>query len=270
MIELCLLIVVNKIYLNFIFLYNMKKTLYLITILLTIVGCNYNNNYQQKSNNEDSSTFIEITTTNNVSPKDAAPEIARAFVKMNFVGDCEFEPDVVLENTLVSNRYQVMQKFNSSKQDVLLSYVYKIYIQYFEGDVDDVCSWEYSQLVVEDVNSGKQTYFTGNLDNRIKRSVGIGSMVEFAGVEFNITDVRLGTSISFSHKGKLTQKQLASALKEMHETYKYDIYHIFHENNLEEDYFSWQATGSLSAVYDYENNKIYATLDDYVNGKVAM
>ena len=248
----------------------MKKALYFVPILFALIGCDFNtSNYQQPSNIT-SNTKIEETAPHSASPKDAAPEIARTFVKKNFANDCKFEPDVVLENTMVSNRYQVMQRFNSNKQGVELSYVYKIYIQYFDGDVNDISSWEFSQLVVEEVNNGKQTYFKGNLDSRIKKSVGIGTTVEFAGIDFKIIDVRLGTSISFSHKGKLTWKQLAAALKEMHDTYKYDIYHIHHDNNPDEDYFSWQATGNLSAVYDFENDKIYVTLDDYINGKAVM
>lgn len=251
----------------------MKKVFYIVLLSLSLVACNFNNNskddYQQSltvvSSTENKSSTLRYTT-----PKDAAPEIARTFVKNSFASDCKFEQDVVLENTMVSNRYQVMQKFNSNKQGVELSYVYKIYIQYFDGDVNNVSSWEFSQLIVEEMNNGIQTYFKGNLDSRIKKSVGVGTTVDFAGIEFKIIDVRLGTSISFSHKGKLSRKQLATALKEMHDTYKYDVYHIYRDNNLDEDYFSWQASSNLSAVYDFENDKIYVTLDDYVNGKAAM
>ncbi len=252
----------------------MKKVFYLVPLSLSLVACNFNNN-SSKYDYQQSSTVIsnaetEESTLRYTSPKDAAPEIARTFVKNNFASDCKFEQDVVLENTMVSNRYQVMQKFNSNKQGVELSYIYKIYIQYFDGDMNNISNWEFSQLVVEEVSNGNQTYFKGNLDSRIKKSVGVGTIVDFAGIAFKIIDVRLGTSISFSHEGKLTRKQLATALKEMHDTYKYDIYHIYHDNNLDEDYFSWQATGNLSAVYDFENDKIYVTLDDYVNGKAAM
>ena len=173
---------------------------------------------------------------------------------------------MVLENTMVTNRYQVMQKFKSNGQE----YVYKIFIQYFDGNVDDVSSWEFNQLVVEEVNSGKQTYFKGDLDNKIKKTAGVGSTVEFAGVEFKIIDVRIGTSIALSHKGKLSRKQLAEALKEMHDTYKYETYHIYHDNNTKEDYVQWQATGNMSAIFDFEKDKIYSTLEDYVNGKAIM
>ena len=77
-------------------------------------------------------------------------------------------------------------------------------------------------------------------------------------------------AIAFSHKGKLTRKQLAAALKEMHDTYNYEVYHIYRDNNLKEDYLSWQATGNLSAVFDFEKGKTYNTLEDYVNGKAIM
>lgn len=241
----------------------MKRILLLIPILVAFVACN--NNYQQPSN-DFASTLSESSTPHYSSPKDAAPEIARTFVKRKFSSNCNFEKDVVLENTMVSNRYQVMQKFKSNGQE----YVYKIFIQYFDGDVNDVSNWEFNQLIVENLASGKQDFFKGDLDNRIKKAVGIGNTVEFAGIEFKIIDARIGTSIAFSHKGKLTRKQLAAALKEMHDTYNYEVYHIYRDNNLKEDYLSWQATGNLSAVFDFEKGKTYNTLEDYVNGKAIM
>ena len=92
----------------------MKKALYFVPILFALIGCDFNtSNYQQPSNIT-SNTKIEETAPHSASPKDAAPEIARTFVKKNFANDCKFEPDVVLENTMVSNRYQVMQRFNSN------------------------------------------------------------------------------------------------------------------------------------------------------------
>lgn len=241
----------------------MKRILLLIPILVAFVACN--NNYQQPAN-DFASTLSVSSTPHYSSPKDAAPEIARTFVKHNFSSNCNFESDVVLENTMETNRYQVMQKFKSSGQE----YVYKIFIQYFNGDVNDVDSWEFNQLVIEDVNTGKQTYFNGKLDSRIKRTVGIGNTVEFNGIQFKVKDARIGTAIEFSHKGTLTRKQLAGALKEMHETYGYDVYNIYRENKLDEDYFSYHATGNLSGVFDYEHNKIYESLDAYVQGKAIM
>lgn len=247
----------------------MKKVVCLASLLLALIGCNLNDNSQQYSSDK-SINIDEKVTHRQVSTKDVAPEIAQVFVKKNFANDCKFEPDVVLENTMVEDRFSVMQKFKSNKQGVEQTYVYKIYVQYFEGDVSNDYSWEFSQLVVEEEDNGKQTFFKGNLDTRIKQSAGIGSTIEFAGVDFKIIDVRLGTSISFSHKGKLSREKLVDALTEMHNTYKYNIYHIYHDDNLNEDYFSWQATGNLSAVYDFENDKVYVTLDDYLNGKAAM
>ena len=241
----------------------MKRLYYLIPMLFAFLACN--NNYQQTSN-DFASTLSESSTPHYSSPKDAAPEVARTFVKRNFSSNCNFGSDVVLENTMVTNRYQVMQKFKNNGQE----YVYKIFIQYFDGDVNNASNWEFNQLVVEEVNSGKQTYFKGDLDNRIKKAVGVGCTVEFSDIKFKVLDVRIGTAIAFSHRGKLTRKQLASALNEMHKTYNYRVYQIYHENNLNEDYLSWQATGDLTAVFDYENNKIYETLEDYIKGNAIM
>lgn len=240
----------------------MKRLFYLIPIVVVFVACN--NNYQQPSN-DFASTLSESSTPSYTTPKDAAPEIARTFVKRNFSSNCIFESDVVIENTMVTNRYQVIQKFKSNGQE----YVYKIFIQYFDGNVNDVSSWDFNQLVVENVTSGKQDYFKGDLDNRIKRTVGIGSMVEFNGIQFKVKDARIGTAIEFSHKGTLTRKQLAGALKEMHDTYGYNIYNIYRENNLDEDYLCYHATG-MSGVFDFEHNKTYESLDAYVQGKAIM
>lgn len=227
------------------------KNLFFIITCVTLVACN--NNFQLPSLESDNSS--NSYTPHYSSPKDVAPETAKTFVKKNFASDCKFEHDVVSENTMVPGRYQVIQKFKSNKQGVELTFVYKIFIQYFDGDVNDVSSWEFGQLVVEEVNNGRQQHYKGNLDYRIKQTVGVGGTVEFAGVGFKIIDVRIGSSIAFSHKGTYSHKQLAAALKEMHETYGYDVYHIYHENNLKEDYLSWQATGNMSAVFDFEKKQ---------------
>lgn len=238
----------------------MERLVYLIPMLLVFVACN--NNYQQTSN-DFASTLSESSTPHYSSPKDAAPEIARTFVKRNFSSNCKFDSDVVLENTMVTNRYKVMQKFKSNGQE----YVYKIFIQYFDGGTSDVSNWDFNQLIIEEAVSGKRSYFKGNLDSRIKKTIGIGNTVVFAGTEFKIIDARFGTAIALSHKGKLSRKQIADALKEMHDTYNYETYHLYHDNNLEEDYIQWQATGKMSAIFDFEKDKIYETLEDYVNGK---
>lgn len=245
----------------------MKKTILYIPILLVFVACSNN---RQQSSDINVNNLSEAITPHYSSPKDAAPEIARKYVDKYFSNDCKFENDLVIENTMVTNRFQVMQKFKSNKQGVELSYIYKIFLQYFDGDVNDVSSWEFSQLIVEEMNNGKQNYYNGNLNSRIKKTVGIGNFVNFADVEFKIIDARIGSSISFSHKGKLSRKQIADALKEMHDIYKYDTYHIHHDNNLKEDYIQWQATGNMSAIYDFEKNKIYMTLEDYVNDKAIL
>lgn len=239
----------------------MKKLAYLLPIFVAFIACN--NNYQQPSSESSSSIASSNYTPQYSSPKDAAPEIARNFVRQEISCYCNFQSDVVVENTMVDNRYQVMQKFKSNGQE----YVYKIFIQYFDGNVNDVSNWDFNQLVVEEVNSGKQSYYNGNLESRIKKTVGVGNTVEFAGVEFKIIDVRIGTSLAFSHKGKLTRKQIAEALKEMHNTYNYEVYHIYHDYNLKEDYIQWQSTGNLTAVFDFEKDKIYETPDDYAAGK---
>lgn len=246
----------------------MKNIAYLLPLLMVIIACNNNNQFSP--NELENNSAIEDNTLHHSSPKDAAPAIARSFVKSNFANDSKFEHDFVIENTMVTNRYKVMQKFKSKKHGVELTYVYKIFIQYFEGNVDAVSSWDFNQLIIEDASNGKRTYFKGDLDNRIKKTVGIGNTVNYAGVEFKIVDVRFGTSIAFSHKGKLSRKQIADALKEMHDTYKYESYHIYHDNNLKEDYIQWQATGNLTAVFDFEKDKIYETLEDYVKGKAIM
>lgn len=237
----------------------MKRIFSLIPLLLMVVACN---NYQQ-TEGDFSSTLSESSVTHYSSPRDAAPVIARTFVKRYFSTDCKFDHDVVLENTLVDQRYQVMQKFKSKGQE----YVFKIFIQYFDGDVNDLDSWEFGQLVVENASSGNQDFYTGNLDDRIKKSVGIGNMVTFAEVDFKIIDARIGTSIAFAHKGNLSSKQISAALKEMHKTYGYENYHLYHENDLGKDYFCWIATGNMSGVFDYERNKIYENLDSYEQGK---
>lgn len=238
------------------------KNLFYFFVCVVFLGCN--DNYKVSRDENPDNSNLNCSTRYSY-PKDAAHKIAQTFVKQTFSEDCKFEKDVVLEKTMVENRYQVMQKFKSNKQGIELTYVYKIFIQYFDDDVNDVSNWEFGQLIVEEVNNGKQEYFRGNLESREKKSLGIGKTVEFNGIQFKIIDARNGTTLKFSHKGELSRKKLGEALKEMHEVYGYKFYHIYRDTNLSEDYLTYNA--DPPGVFDYDNNKIYVSIDAYIENK---
>ncbi len=55
----------------------------------------------------------------------------------------------------------IMKKFTAQNVfGVPIQYVYKIYMMYSGGEWTDIDNWTYKYLIIEEIPSGKQDYFT--------------------------------------------------------------------------------------------------------------
>jgi hypothetical protein len=131
---------------------------------------------------------------------------AQDFIKSLFSSDCDFDDlDIRGEETSVHGRYEVFQKFTSSKSGSEREYVYKIFIQHFGGDWTDKSNWDYGTLTIEDVATGQQEVFKGSMkDREVSAAAEPGTMV-VNGIQFNVVEqtaqyVRLSTPEQLSHE----------------------------------------------------------------------
>jgi hypothetical protein len=179
--------------------------------------------------------------------------IAQDIIKNKFCNDCEFDTyDIRGEECDVKDRYKVLQQFTSSKYGCPQKYVYKIYIQYYGGDWADVNNWDYGQLVIENVSTGKQEYFHGTMKNREKEVSGNGKTIEISGVKFEIVENN-NNFIRLANDNKLSRNQLKNAILELKDKYN-SIYFCVKPNT---DRGKEYAAFIFNTFYDYDNGETF-------------
>ena len=171
--------------------------------------------------------------TNNDSSNDSLPDstdsatltqasiIAQDFVKKNFAYNCVFEEfDIRGGETTTPNRFKVLQKFTSSKFGYEQEYVYRIFIQYYGGEWEDIKNWDYGQLVIEDTSTGKQYIYHGTMKE--KDTITSGT-IDVAGISFNIAEQK-SNAIRIYINRKLTIEEARKVCKELRS--QYDVIQI--------------------------------------------
>lgn len=183
--------------------------------------------------------------------------IAQDIIKDKFCNDCEFDTyDIRGEECEVKDRYKVLQQFISSKYGYSQQYVYKIYIQYYGGDWADVNNWDYGQLVIENVSTGKQEYFHGTMKERENVVYGNENVVEISGLKFDVVE-KNNNFIRLANDNKLNRNQLKSAILELKDKYK-SIYFCVKPNV---DRGKEYAAFTFNTFYDYDSNEVISFND---------
>ncbi len=109
-------------------------------------------------------SIVSITQTKDKVTLTQAAITAQDYVKQYFFFKCKFDDrDIRGEETIVRNRFNVLQKFTCKKDGVERQYVYKCILQYKGGDWTETSNWDFSTLIVEDMNTGIQWKYTGKL-----------------------------------------------------------------------------------------------------------
>lgn len=110
--------------------------------------------------------FGLISCDSSVNIKSGASIISEDFVKerLNYPTTTDFDRDVVwTPDYLDENRGTLLKKFTAKNAfGVSMDYVYKIDIRFLGGEWTDANNWTYDYLIIEEVPSGKQYYYTPN------------------------------------------------------------------------------------------------------------
>lgn len=80
---------------------------------------------------------------------------AQDVIKEQFANDCDFD-DLDIRGEQSDNTFTVYQTFTSSRPGYERQFVYKAFVDYVGGDVDDDNSWDVRTVIVEDRGSGQQ------------------------------------------------------------------------------------------------------------------
>lgn len=170
------------------------KILFPLLAVMALFGCAGSSGSSSSDVSDDQPTLERAAIT------------AQDIIKSLYSSDCDFDDlDIRGEETSVPGRYEVFQKFTSSKSGSEREYVYKIFIQHFGGDWTDKNNWDYGTLTIEDVASGQQEVFKGTMkDREVAVATEPGSMT-VNGIQFNVVEhtpnyVRLSTPKQLSHE----------------------------------------------------------------------
>lgn len=229
-------------------------------IAIVAIGC-----YFLFFNNSDSSASeseYSATSSNDEVDLRKASIIAKDFVKSHFAhpSECDFEDlDYRGEECIEPNRFKVLQQFTAKNSfGVESEYVYKIYIQYFGGEWEDVKNWGYGELIIENRVTKKQEFFYGDMKSRERVTSGT---INIAGIDFNIAE-QTSQFIKIYTSNQLDKKQLKKVLLVLKS--QYNNIQICADNKIErgDEYVCLMGDN----VYDYRIDNFRSTkLDVYGN-----
>lgn len=188
----------------------------------------------------------------------SAIRMAQAFVKQEFASDCDFIDQegkrILLEETEVTDRYKIIQLFESEEYSgvVKQEFIYKIYVQFFGGDIENINNWEYSLLQVERTyTQEKELIKRGNLTERYKaENTNISSSID--GISFLILE-RNEEVIRISTPKPLPTKDIKTIVKKLKEQYKTIYFTTDDKKEKREDYFSYIVNTIIEVVDGKEN-----------------
>lgn len=241
----------------------MKRIFFLAFCSVLIMGCS---NQSGKSNDSNQSNESSILVGSEIT-KEKALIFAQKFVEQNMGGPCEFKSEGVQieEVTAVKNRYKVLQMFSFAKDGISEDYVYKTYVQFFEGNSNIIESWDYGTLTIENAKTGHQDTYRGNMKKRdIEMNTG-GTLI-VNDVELEILKQNPPVYINLLYKGNLTREQIADILEELTSEYDYDNYNLFESPDTYKEVYT---CGKLAfgGVHDIKKGKLYNSVEDFRKGK---
>ncbi len=236
----------------------MKKTLFFLAIALCFCGCSSHQSNENK---------LENTLKNDEVSFEKAAYFAQKFVEQNVGGTCIFKDDDIRgeEMSLVKNRYEVRQMFSSDADGSRKDYAYKIYVQYFGGDCNNIGNWDYGVLTVEKAETGEQKVYNGKMKERDLAKNSSGGITA-NGIVFDIIKQNPGTYINLSYTGDLSREEIASALTDMHKQLGYWKYQLFKYPETQNPTIMYM-TGDMAGVWDYSNKRVHNSVEDYLANK---
>ncbi len=216
------------------------KDLFLLLVLLGLIGC--------------------VGTTDNNVP-DNQPTLERAalaaqsIVKLKFLGECNFLPDIRGEETSIPGKFKVLQKFTSTRYGTdEEEFVYKIYIQHKGGDATDEFNWDYTELIIENTATGKQEIYK---PNDIGAEVDVEPrQVRFADVMFTVVE-ETPNYIRLSSPKRLSHSKLKAVAKEMKHLFSSVYFHEVNKTERGAEYAAIQGNN----LFDYDNSESISKID---------
>lgn len=210
------------------------KDLFLLLALWGLIGC--------------------VGTSENNVPDDQptlerAAVAAQAIVKLKFLGECNFIPDIKGEETSIPGKFKVLQKFTSTRYGSdEEEFVYKMFIQHKGGDATNIYNWEFTELIIENTATGKQEIYKP--DDPVTEVNLEPRQVRFAGVMFTVVE-ETQNYIRLSTPKRLSHSKLKAVAKEIKPLFGSVFFHEVNKTERGSEYAALQGNN----LFDYDNSE---------------
>lgn len=236
----------------------MKKLIFLLIAALAIfTSCS------NKTNESNDSLIVSVDSAESAVPSSndtpgvsdklrRASIIAQDFVEKALGVDCDFESlNYQGEETLIKDRYKVLQKFTAKVDGQEGEFVYRIYVQYFGGEWSDINNWAYGTLEIENTQTHSTKVFKGDMKEREEARNQVNQNYEIDGVAYKVLFDN-GDILQVSSKNELP-RNVITKISQKYSGYSSIIFHVDGKTNRGEEYMNVMEELAI----DMKNDKMY-------------
>lgn len=178
--------------------------------------------------------------------------IAQDFVEKALGVDCDFESlNYQGEETLIDDRYKVLQKFTAKVDGQEGEFVYRIYGQYFGGEWNDINNWAYGTLEIENTQTHSTKVFKGDMKEREEARNQVNQNYEIDGVAYKVLYDN-GDILQVSSKKELP-RNVITKISQKYSGYSSIFFHVDGKTNRGEEYMNVMEELAI----DMKNDKMY-------------
>lgn len=170
---------------------------------------------------------------------------AQGFIQQEFAADAEFNTNgTVLEPTEVTDRYKVLQRFDSEVKEGY-NFVYRIWVQKFPS------GWEYGNLAIENA-SGERVYTSNGRMKDLERAAMTRQEDSSAdGVDYTIIKRNAPNYVRVYTPTRLNRDEVLTIYNQLKDEYEIVQYSTSSNPN-DNDYMAIK----YGSVYEYDKDKI--------------
>lgn len=224
--------------------------------MVAILSSCSQSNTAESNNTDQSEEIISEATTFSDGQSDnkwlrRASIMAQSYVKSNFAADANFR-DLDYrgeESPVVANRYKVLQKFTATVDGREQDFIYRIWIQYYGGEWEDKNNWDYGELTIENVGTGRQWRYDGGMKAKEKVTSGKSNV---GGTEYSIVEAVAPNYIRICTPKRLKDSEIRTIATELGRQYDSIFFCTNDKKSRGEEYVNVQG----DIVFDYRGGGI--------------
>lgn len=223
----------------------MEKIYYfLIVTSLLLSSCGGGSHTSDDRNSEYDSDYSYFLSSYSEGQLDAL-HAAQVVIKKEFANDAAFEPEgTIIEETQVTNRYKILQKFKSDSKSSPY-YIYRIWIQKFPS------GWEFGNLQIEDYLSHNVYSSNGKMKAMEQAEMTRTTEGSAGGIDYKIIKRNAPNFALVYTPRRLKKSEILSIYNQLKGEYN-QVQFTKSQNPKDDDYLAIDGT----YVFEHDKNKV--------------